>query len=213
MSYNKVDLEQWNRKEHFLHYRHNLQCGFSLTTKIDITLLKTVLADKNIKLYPVLIFLIAKTVNSYSESRMAIKDNELIVWDKVNPAYTIFHPETETFSEIWSEYTEDWIVFSQRYMQDYQQYKDNLALSPKPNHPENHFCISMIPWVNFDGFNLNITNVKDYYPPIFTMGKYCQTDSKILLPLSVQVHHATCDGFHMGRMINKLQALCDKFAG
>lgn len=213
MSYNKVDLEQWNRKEHFLHYRHNLQCGFSLTTKIDITLLKTVLADKNIKLYPVLIFLIAKTVNSYSESRMAIKDNELIVWDKVNPAYTIFHPETETFSEIWSEYTEDWIVFSQRYMQDYQQYKDNLALSPKPSHPENHFCISMIPWVNFDGFNLNITNVKDYYPPIFTMGKYCQTDSKILLPLSVQVHHATCDGFHMGRMINKLQALCDEFAG
>lgn len=43
MNYKKIDLEQWNRKEHFLHYRHNLQCGFSLTTKIDITVLKTVL--------------------------------------------------------------------------------------------------------------------------------------------------------------------------
>lgn len=40
MNYKKIDLEQWNRKEHFLHYRHNLQCGFSLTTKIDITVLK-----------------------------------------------------------------------------------------------------------------------------------------------------------------------------
>ncbi|QAV24693.1 type A chloramphenicol O-acetyltransferase [Proteus hauseri] len=213
MNYTKVDLEQWNRKEHFLHYRHNLQCGFSLTTKLDITLLKTILTNKNLKLYPTLIFLIAKTVNSYPESRMAIKDDELIIWDQINPAYTLFHQETETFSEIWSEYSEDWMTFLQRYEQDYQYYKDNLALSAKPHHPENHFCISMIPWISFDGFNLNIANVKDYYPPIFTMGKSYQVDGKILLPLSVQVHHATCDGFHMGRMINTLQALCDGFAG
>ena len=209
MNYEKIKLEQWNRKEHFLHYRHNLQCGFSLTTKIDITVLKTVLAKNNLKLYPAMIYLIAKTVNNYSESRMTIKDDELVIWDYINPAYTIFHPETETFSELWSEYVEDWRSF----LEDYQKYKDNLSLSAKGNLPENHFCISMIPWVSFDGFNLNIANVKDYFPPIFTMGKYTQQNGKFLLPISIQVHHATCDGFHMARMINKLQELCDGFSG
>ncbi|MBG3014760.1 type A chloramphenicol O-acetyltransferase [Proteus faecis] len=213
MNYKKVDLEQWNRKEHFLHYRHNLQCGFSLTTKIDITVLKTVLDKNNFKFYPVMIYLIAKTVNSYPESRMAIKDNELVIWDYINPAYTIFHPKTETFSELWSEYFEDWPSFSQGYNQDYQEYQDNLSLSAKSNFPENHFCISMIPWVSFDGFNLNVANVKDYFPPIFTMGKYTHQSGKFLLPISIQVHHATCDGFHIARMINKLQELCDEFLG
>ncbi|WP_368875422.1 type A chloramphenicol O-acetyltransferase [Proteus penneri] len=213
MNYKKVDLEQWNRKEHFLHYRHNVQCGFSLTTKIDITVLKIVLDKNNLKLYPVMIYLIAKTVNSYPESRMAIKDNELVIWDYINPAYTIFHPKTETFSELWSEYFEDWHSFSQGYNQDYQKYKDNLSLSAKANFPENHFYISMIPWVSFDGFNLNIANVKDYFPPIFTMGEYTLQSGKFLLPISIQVHHATCDGFHIARMINKLQELCDNFSG
>lgn len=212
MSYKKINIEQWNRNEHFLHYRHNVQCGFSLTTKLDITVLKTVLTRKHLKLYPVLINLISKTVNSYPESRMAIKDNELILWDYINPSYTIFHQDTETFSELWSEYREDWGSFLREYNQDYQQYKDNLSLSAKPNYPENHFCISMIPWITFDGFNLNITNVKDYYPPIFTLGKYTQFNDQLLLPISVQVHHATCDGFHIGRMINKLQALCNSFS-
>ncbi|HEK0786115.1 TPA: type A chloramphenicol O-acetyltransferase [Proteus mirabilis] len=213
MNYEKINVEQWNRKEHFLHYRHNLQCGFSLTTKIDITVLKTVLAKNNLKLYPAMIYLIAKTVNNYSESRMAIKDDELVIWDYINPAYTIFHPETETFSELWSEYVEDWHSFLEGYNQDYQKYKDNLSLSAKSNFPENHFCISMIPWISFDGFNLNVANVKDYFSPIFTMGKYTQQSDNFLLPISIQVHHATCDGFHMARMINKLQELCDGFSG
>lgn len=213
MNYEKINVEQWNRKEHFLHYRHNLQCGFSLTTKIDITVLKTVLAKNNLKLYPAMIYLIAKTVNNYSESRMAIKDDELVIWDYINPAYTIFHPETETFSELWSEYVEDWHSFLEGYNQYYQKYKDNLSLSAKSNFPENHFCISMIPWISFDGFNLNVANVKDYFSPIFTMGKYTQQSDNFLLPISIQVHHATCDGFHMARMINKLQELCDGFSG
>lgn len=182
MNYKKIDLEQWNRKEHFLHYRHNLQCGFSLTTKIDITVLKTVLTKHNLKLYPVLIYLIAKTVNYYPGSRMAIKNDELVIWDYINPAYTIFHPETETFSELWSEYFEDFCSFLEGYNQDYQQYKDNLNLSAKPNFPENHFCISMIPWISFDGFNLNIANVRDYFPPIFTMGKYTHRIIKFCYP-------------------------------
>ncbi|MEQ5093034.1 type A chloramphenicol O-acetyltransferase [Proteus terrae] len=213
MNYQKIKLEQWNRKEHFLHYRHDLQCSFSLTTKIDITALKTVLAKNNLKFYPAMIYLIAKTVNSYPESRMTIKDNDLVIWDYINPAYTIFHPETETFSELWSEYFEDWCPFLEGYNQDYQKYKDTLSLFAKANFPENHFCISMIPWVSFDGFNLNVANIKDYFPPIFTMGKYTQQNDKFLLPISIQVHHATCDGFHIARMINKLQELCDRFSG
>lgn len=31
----------------------------------------------------------------------------------------------------------------------------------------------------------------------------------VLLPVSVQVHHAGCDGFHAARFINTLQMMCD----
>ncbi|MEL2498942.1 CatA-like O-acetyltransferase, partial [Escherichia coli] len=32
-------------------------------------------------------------------------------------------------------------------------------------------------------------------------------------PLAIQVHHAVCDGFHVGRMLNELQQYCDEWQG
>ncbi|TNH42336.1 type A chloramphenicol O-acetyltransferase [Photorhabdus luminescens] len=211
MNYSKIDIDRWDRKEHFLHYRNVVQCGFSLTTKIDITYLLSSLVEKQYKFYPTMIYLISKVVNSYSEFRMAIKDEELIVWDDVNPAYTIFHKETETFSAIWTEFNSDLPEFMKNYSADYETYKDDLCLFSKPELPENHFHISSVPWVNFDGFNLNVANFTDYFPPIFTMGKFHKSGNQTELPLAIQVHHATCDGFHVGRVIDKLQELCNGF--
>jgi chloramphenicol O-acetyltransferase type A len=45
--------------------------------------------------------------------------------------------------------------------------------------------------------------------PMFTFGKYYEQDGKVLLPLAVQVHHSVCDGFHVARMFNELQEMCD----
>lgn len=213
MNYTKINIEQWNRKQHFSFYHQTVPCGFSLTTQLDITALRVELGNAGYKLYPAMIHLISQVVNQYPESRMAIKDDELILWDQVNPAYTVFHPHTETFSQLWTGYDNDWSAFLANYQRDQRLYKDNLDFMAKPDFPENHFCISMIPWVSFDGFNLNVANFIDYFPPIFTMGKYYQSSDKFLLPLSVQVHHATMDGFHMARMINQLQVLCDNFKG
>ena len=41
------------------------------------------------------------------------------------------------------------------------------------------------------------------------MGKYYEEGGGIWLPLAVQVHHAVCDGFHVCRFINDLQAKLD----
>ena len=49
-------------------------------------------------------------------------------------------------------------------------------------------------------------NGYDFLLPIFTMGKFYESDGKTLLPLAVQVHHAVCDGFHLCSFVNSLQA-------
>ncbi|MDS0098383.1 CatA-like O-acetyltransferase, partial [Enterobacter hormaechei subsp. xiangfangensis] len=58
-------------------------------------------------------------------------------------------------------------------------------------------------------FNVNVANMRNFFAPMFTFGKYYNQDEKVLLPFAVQVHHSVCDGFHVARMINELQELCD----
>lgn len=208
MNYKKFDVESWNRKEHFYHFKDQLRCGFSLTTKIDISKVISFIKEHEYKFYPTIIYLITKVVNKHSEFKFAMKDGELIQWDTVNPAYTIMHPETETFSELCSVYKGDFKNFLEEYDRVHEKYKGDYAISPQSGI-ENIFNISMIPWVSFDGFNLNVPGFGDYFAPIFTLGKYIKNNEEILMPISIQVHHATCDGLHVAKLLQSLQELCD----
>lgn len=202
MAFEIFDKDSWIRKEHFEHYYKDVPCTYSICCKLDIT--RLIKSGK--KLYPAMLFFITKIVNRHEEFRMAIdKDGNLGRFDSLSPCYTIFHRETKTFSNIWTEYSEDYETFLRSYEEDKKNYGDCLKFEAKPDLPQNTFTVSMLPWVSFDGFNLNLQRGYDYLLPIFTMGKYYEDNGRFLLPLSVQVHHAVCDGFHVGIFIEELQ--------
>ena len=63
----------------------------------------------------------------------------------------------------------------------------------------------MIPWFSFTAVNLQVFGDGSYLLPIFTMGKAFDAGTRKMLPLAIQVHHAVCDGYHVGRFIELLQ--------
>lgn len=204
--YTTVDISQWHRKEHFEAFQSVAQCTYNQTVQLDITaFLKTVKKNKH-KFYPAFIHILARLMNAHPEFRMAMKDGELVIWDSVHPCYTVFHEQTETFSSLWSEYHDDFRQFLHIYSQDVACYGENLAYFPK-GFIENMFFVSANPWVSFTSFDLNVANMDNFFAPVFTMGKYYTQGDKVLMPLAIQVHHAVCDGFHVGRMLNELQQL------
>lgn len=212
MNYTKFDIESWHRKAHFQFFDAQINCGFSLTTKIDITSFKKYINSKHYAFYPAIIYAIAKIVNTYPEFRLAKKNNELILWDTINPNFTIFHKETETFSSLWCDYADDIDIFIENYNQQLMMYKNHLGLSPQSDQIDNIFYVSSLPWLVFDSFNLNLSDITGQYSPIFTIGQFFNQDDKLLLPLAIQVHHAVCDGFHIGRFVNNLQDFCNNLS-
>lgn len=202
MDYKIIDLEKYKRKEHFEHYNKNVPCTYSMTTKLDITNI----INQKIKIYPAMLYIIAKAVNKFDEFKTDFNENkEIIVYNKINPCYTIFHKDTETFSDIWTEFDDEFETFFHSYNDDIKEFGENIKMEAKPNTPRNSFPISMIPWESFDGFNLNLKNGYDYLLPIFTMGKYYEENGKFYIPISIQVNHCVCDGFHVCKLINELK--------
>lgn len=190
----------------FDHYFSQVPCTYSAVFQLDITRLR----QQGQKLYPTMLYHIATEVNLHEEFRTALDGaGQLGIYDRMHPCYTIFHKESETFSNLWTEYTPDYEAFCEAYRLDMAQYGRNPGMEAKPGTPENTFPVSMLPWASFEGFNLNLQKGYDYLLPIFTMGRYQETGGKTLLPLAVQVHHAVCDGFHLCRFVNGLQARLD----
>jgi len=204
MLFEKINRDTWARKEYFEHYFSNVPCTYSMTVKLDITKIR----ERQIKLYPAMLYYLTTIVNRHSEFRTSFNENdELGIYSEMIPCYTVFHKHTETFSNLWTVYTSNIEEFLAEYENDILQYGNQKGMMAKPNVPSNNFSVSMIPWATFEGFNLNLQKGYDYLKPIFTMGRYYQKAGRTLIPLAIQVHHAVCDGFHVCRFIDELQEL------
>lgn len=168
-----IDTSSWKRKPYFDHYFNQIRCTYSITVNIDITNVLSFKDRNKVKLYPLLIYVISKAVNKYEEFRTAINDRgEIGVWETLSPCYTVFHKDSESFSNIWTEWNDDLNLFLSNFEQDSKRFGQIDRIDAKPNTPANVFPISSLPWTTFTGFNLNIFADGTYLLPIFTYGKY-----------------------------------------
>lgn len=197
--FNRIDMERWERREFYEHFINEVRCTYSTTVPIDITHLKKQ------RLYPAMIWLLTQTVNEMPEFRTALTDRGLGIYDEVHPAYTVFNKNHKNFSGIWTEFSWDYHEFLKSYEADTAMFSSSEQYAPKPGRPMNTIDISMVPWFTFTAFDINVFDAGKYLLPIFTMGKFYDTEGKRMLPLAIQVHHAVCDGYHVGRFIDALQ--------
>ena len=206
MDFSLIDLENWGRREYYLHFINEVRCTYSTCVNIDITNIK------EYKLYPTTLWLLTQAVNQIPEFRTAFTDKGLGIYDQMHPAYTIFNKEGKNFSGIWTEYSEDYQTFLRAYEADTEMYANATSYLPKPDRPGNTFDVSMIPWFSFTSFDINVFGEGTYLLPIFTLGKFFEANGRRMLPLAIQVHHAVCDGYHVGQFVAMLQSEIDFFA-
>lgn len=205
MSFHPIDFEAWPRREHYRHYLDQVPCYYSMTVELDVTRIK----EENRRLFPTLLYALAKVVNRRQEFRMALDEAGTLGYvDCLSPLYTVFHPETETFSCLWTEYAEDYGQFLRQYQEDLRRYGETEGFLAKPDPPAEVFSVSMLPWQTFTSFHLELPKGQNFQP-IFTLGRYRPVEGKLLMPLALQVHHAVCDGFHACRFVEEVQALLD----
>lgn len=200
-----IDFDNWERREHYLHFIKEVRCSYSVCVNLDISNLN------GQRLYPAMLWLLTRTVNEMPEFRTSLTEDGLGYYSEMHPAYTVFNPDTKTFSGIWTAYQPDYQSFLRGYEEDVGKYSSTTQYELKPGRPTNSFDVSMIPWFSFTSFNLNIFGDGTYLLPIFTMGKTFEENEKTMLPLAIQVHHAVCDGYHVGKFIETLQANINKF--
>ncbi|MCY7771522.1 type A chloramphenicol O-acetyltransferase [Bacillus haynesii] len=207
MNFQTIELDTWYRKTYFDHYMKEAKCSFSITANVNVTNLLTVLKKKKIKLYPAFIYIVSRVIHSRPEFRTTFDDKgQLGYWEQMHPCYTIFHQDDQTFSALWTEYSDDFSRFYRQYLLDAERFGDKRVLWAKPDIPPNTFSVSSIPWVRFTNFNLNLDN-SEHLLPIITNGKYFSEGRETFLPVSLQVHHAVCDGYHAGAFMNELERL------
>jgi chloramphenicol O-acetyltransferase type A len=203
-----VDLETWPRRRHFEHYLRTVPCTYSLTAEIDVTAFVAAARATRARAYIAQVWAIATVVNRHEEFRMTLTESGTpAIWTHLDPSFAVFRAERETFMSLSAPYDPEFAVFAASAAKVIAEHADSEDLFPQGGGPPNTFDISSIPWTDFTGFTLHIRDGWSHLAPIFTLGRYVERDGRVLLPLSVQVHHAVADGFHTARLVNDLRGV------
>ncbi len=210
MNCTKVDLNEWTRGDLFKVYIGKMRIVMSLTVDIDVAPLLGYTKKHGLKFYPVMLWCVSKVINAHEEFKYGWDENgDLIRWDFISPSYTVFHEEEESFTKLITEYSEDLSKFHERYLADGEKYKDVRGFAG--DQAPNFYDASCLPWVRYKHFDLHVFDEGKFLAPVVTWGKYEANGKKIVLPLTMNIHHAVADGFHLCRFFNELQALIDQW--
>ena len=211
MNYTKVDIDEWSRGSLFQFYIEKMRIVMSLTVDINVAPLITYTKKNALKFYPAMIWVVSKVINSHDEFKYSWDtDGNLIRWDSISPSYTIFNRDDECFSKFVTEYTDDIFEFYQRTVDDQRKYQEERAIIG--NQPQNFFDVSCLPWGKYKHFDVQVFDEGKFLAPVLTWGKYEAQNGNALMPLTMNIHHAVADGFHLSRFFNEVQELIDSYA-
>ena len=206
MNYTKIDLNNWKRANIFKFFIEQRRIVMSLTADIDVTPLAEYAKSHGLRFYPTMIWAVSVVINRHDEFKYSFDDNgELIKWDYVSPYYADFHKEDENFSKVLTEYSPDLSEFHQRFVNDCEKYKDLRGFDQ--NAPKNFFDVSCLPWIKYNHVDAHVFDEGKFLAPVIVWGKFEPINGRLIMPLTMNIHHAVADGFHISRFFNELQEL------
>lgn len=209
--FTKIDLANWERREHYHYYTNQLPCSYSMTVSLDVTNLKRRVKEYGHRFYPVFVYCVSKAVNAQKEFRMGMDgEGNPGYWDQVHPNFTIFHEDDHTFSDVWTEYQEEFESFYSGMTAVMEECKDKKGVKARAGQPANFYCISCVPWVSFSGYQTYVAGSRIALFPIITYGKYQECDGKWTMPLTLTIAHAAADGYHSSQLFLKIQEIIDQ---
>ena len=209
--FTKVDLDEWKRGKLFKRYIDDMRIVMSLTVNIDVTRLIAFSKRNHLKFYPSMIWVVSKVVNAHDEFKYGWDSNgDLIRWEFISPSYTDFHKEDENFTKLVTTFSDDLFEFHSRFVADQETYKDHRAFVE--NQPPNFFDVSCLPWVAYQHFDVHVFDEGKFLAPVITWGKYERKCGSCRMPVTMNLHHAVADGFHLSRFFTEVQELIHSFA-
>ena len=190
-------MEKYYRRGVYRHFTEDCKCSTSITSKIDVSKLIEYSKKTNTKFYINFLYILAKVLNSREDYRMQYlyDKQQLIVFDKINPANYIFHEDTETCTVVYTEYFEEYEKFYNSCVAEIGKAKKTREYGLDPENHPNYFDASYISWLSYESLNVELPDGYLYFLPIINWGKYREENGKFLMPVSVRLNHAVADGY------------------
>lgn len=203
----QLDINTWARKDHYQFFSQFEEPFFGVCVNVDCTRAYFVSKANGYSFFLYYLHKAMVAMNQVEPFRYRIIDNEVWVYDHIDPSPTINRPDG-TFGFAYFPYHPDFTMFAATAGEESERVRNSTGLVPAVSGENVVHCSSM-PWIEFTSLShARSFSFKGSCPKI-SFGKMTEKEGKMMMPVSVHVHHALMDGYHVGLFLEEFQKHLD----
>jgi chloramphenicol O-acetyltransferase type A len=199
-----IDLNNWDRTTHYQFFLRADLGQYNICTNLDLTYFKAKCKQLGLPLYYAMVYAVTFTLNQVEAFRYRIRENQVVLHDKVHPYFSDMTEESDLFKMVMVEFESDIVSFAGKAKEKADGQTEYFIAQDIAGRDDVIF-LSCVPWVSFSSISHTMSFCSNDCIPRLSWGKYFEENGKLMLPFSVQAHHSFVDGIHMGQYIDKLQ--------
>jgi chloramphenicol O-acetyltransferase type A len=197
-----IDLNSWPRRRAFEKFRGFDFPHFNLTARVEVSAFVPAVRARSTSFTVATAYTLARAANDLPPFRLRIRGDQVVEHEQVHPSFTILL-EDEQFSFCTVEYRSRYDEFSAAAAERIEHIRQHPSLQDEPGQ-DNLLFMTSIPWISFSAMQHPMhVHPADSIPRI-AWGKIDEAEGRLMMPLSVQVHHALMDGLHVGRYYERV---------
>jgi len=205
-----IDIENWNRKEHFELFRQYEQPFWGVVSEVNVTRAYEKAGKLGVSFFVYYLYQSLRAVNAVENFRLRIEDREVVLYDRIHASATLSRKD-ETFAFSFMEFSDSLEVFEKETKEEMEAVENSTGLRLFGNNTRTDVIYySALPWVKFTSLSHALNFKTHDCVPKISFGKMFWRDNKRFMAVSLHAHHALADGVHGGKFFALFQKYLDE---
>ncbi|MEH6305708.1 CatA-like O-acetyltransferase [Olivibacter sp. CPCC 100613] len=203
VSYKQINIQYWKRQAHFNFFRSFEKPFWGITTQLNCTKAFAYCKTYRISFFCYYLYLSLRAVNSVQAFRYRLWKEEVLEYEEIGGSITVLRPDG-TFGFAYFDFHHEFEYFQAELKKVINIEKQSKGLQTDPSC-QHVIHYSVLPYLSFTQMEHALYGGSNDSIPKITFGKYSVQQQQLLLPMSIHVHHALCDGIDVGKFVAEFQ--------
>ena len=208
----RIDLDTYPRRDHFNHFCAMAYPYAGVTVDVDVTDLLSLCREKGYSFYLMVLHAVALAADEVPEFRRRIDHGGIVEYDECPTSHIELKPDG-TYAYCTLRHHMPLAEYLAQAESARTAAREGGSIEEEDDVQSMYF-ISTLPWLHYTQLIQPVACGEESNPRI-TWGKYQANDKgRMMMPLSVLVHHALVDGIHIAKFYEafnqQMKLICEE---
>ncbi|MFI3294469.1 MAG: CatA-like O-acetyltransferase [Rikenellaceae bacterium] len=218
MKREKIDIENWGRKELYEFFKDFANPTVGITAEIECENGYRYARENNKSFFLVYSYAILRSINEIPEFRYRIEQSPqeaepaVYKYSLINLSSPIKVNKSGKYIQKNIDYNPDFETFHCGAKEEIAKVEESDVIFEQKSAQGGIVSLSAVPDLHFTGISYTLRYEKGVnFLPLVTVGKMVEREGRKVIPIAISIHHGLVDGHHVTEFFKRVESILREF--